>query len=238
MLQCAILAGGLGTRMLPLTETLPKAMLPVAGRPFVEWQLELLVRQDVRRITICAGHLARSLRDHVGDGSRWGAAVTWIDEGETRLGTAGALRLALERGALDPAFFVLYGDSYLEVSMEAVQEQWRASDLPALMTVLRNSGRWEASNAIYREGRVIRYDKSRPAGLRMDMEWIDYGLSVLDADLIAGRVPQGAVADLAEVLRDLSLEGLLAGYEVGERFYEVGSAEGLADLEAHLGRRS
>src|SRR5262249_54291218 len=160
------------------------------------------------------------LRAHVGDGRRYGLDVNWVDEGPRLLGTAGALRLALDRDALDPAFFVLYGDSYLPVDVAAVEAAWSGSGLPALMTVLRNEGRWGRSNCVFRDGRVVLYDKRRPEDRRAEMAWIDYGLSVLRREVIAERVPAGAVADLADLQRDLSLAGLLAGMEVRERFYE------------------
>ena len=234
MLPCVILAGGLGTRMLPRTERLPKSLLPVKGRPFIDWQLNLLARQDLRRLTICAGHLSTALRDHVGDGKRFGMDVTWVDEGELALGTGGALRLAFAQDALDDSFFVLYGDSYLEVPMLAVEEAWRTSGLPALMTVHRNSNRWDASNVVFSGGRVVAYDKSRPVALRRRMRWIDYGLSILTKEVVQTRVAAEGPADLADLLSSLSSDGLLAGYAVRERFYEVGSPGGLAELERHL----
>lgn len=236
MLQVAILAGGLGTRLGPLTEGAPKSLVPVAGRPFIDWQLDLLARQGVDRVTVCAGHLAEPLREHLDDRSPAGLAITWVDEGESRLGTAGALRLAIDSGALEEAFFVLFGDSYLQTPMAAVEAAWRESGLPALMTVHRNRDRLAPSNAVYSEGRIAAYDKARPAGLRPAMEWIDYGLSILTAAELLRRAGDGP-ADLADVMRDLSREGLLAGYEVADRFYEVGSPEGIADLEGHLGGR-
>jgi NDP-sugar pyrophosphorylase family protein len=233
-LQCVILAGGLGTRMRPLTESIPKALVPVLGRPFVDWQLELLAGQGVERAVMCVGYRGDMLRDHIGDGSRFGIAVTWSDERASLLGTAGAIRLALDHSELEDAFFVLYGDSYLPASARAVEDAWRGSGMPALMTVMRNEGRWDRSNCIYRDGRVVLYDKSRPVALRDEMRWIDYGLSVLTRAAIADGVPRGAVADLARLQGDLSRSGRLAGLEVTERFYEVGSTHGLHDLEAHL----
>lgn len=233
-LQCVVLAGGLGTRMRPMTEEVPKALIPVLGRPFADWQLEHLAAEGVERVTYSIGYRGEMLRAHVGDGSRFGLAVAWVDEGERLLGTGGALRRAFDEGALDDAFFVLYGDSYLPTSMTDAETAWRASGLPALMTVLRNDGRWDASNAIYSAGRVILYDKSRPPDRRGEMQWIDYGLSVLTRDLIASRIASGSVTDLADLMRDLSAEGILAGLEVHERFYEAGSPEGLRDLETYL----
>jgi NDP-sugar pyrophosphorylase family protein len=234
VLQCVVLAGGLGTRMRPLTETIPKALVPVLGRPFVDWQLDLLASRGVRRATYCVGYRGELLREHVGDGASFGLSVDWVDEGEQLRGTAGALRLALDRCALEPAFFVLYGDSYLPVDMAAVQRGWRSAGQPALMTVMRNEDRWDSSNVIYASGRVHLYDKARPPDRRAEMRWIDYGLSVLTREVISG-LPPDRPADLADLLRQLSRAGSLAGLEVTERFYEVGSPAGLRDLEDYLG---
>jgi N-acetyl-alpha-D-muramate 1-phosphate uridylyltransferase len=129
---------------------------------------------------------------------------------------------------------VLYGDSYLPIEMRAVWEAFRATDLPALMTVLRNQDRWDTSNAIVAEGRVVLYDKRGTDPRAGERRWIDYGLSVLNSGVIAERVPEGAIRDLAGVYHDLSVEGRLAAFETNERFYEVGSPEGLAELEQHL----
>jgi NDP-sugar pyrophosphorylase family protein len=233
-LQCVVLAGGLGTRMRPLTEAAPKALIDVLGKPFADWQLERLAAEGVERVTYSIGYRGQMLRDHIGDGSRFGLRVSWVDEGTNLLGTGGALRLALDRGALDEAFFVIYGDSYLPIAMGEVENAWRESMSPALMTVLRNEGRWAASNAIYSDGRVTLYDKSRSVENQPGLQWIDYGLSVIKREVIHGRVRSGSTADLAEVMRDLSRDGLLAGFEVHQRFYEAGSSEGLRDLEAYL----
>ncbi|MDR0360867.1 MAG: NTP transferase domain-containing protein [bacterium] len=237
-LQCVILAGGLGTRMRPFTESLPKALLPVKGVPFADWQLAQLARQGVERVVYSVGYLGWMLKEHVGDGSRFGLSVTWVDEGEELRGTGGALRLALDRGALDDAFFVLYGDSYLPVALREVERASHRCHLPALMTVMRNEERWDASNAILADGRVVLYDKSRPRNRLAEMRWIDYGLSMLTSEVVATRIEPQTVSDLGQLYHDLSIEGSLAGFEVAERFYEIGTAGGLADLEAYLSERA
>jgi NDP-sugar pyrophosphorylase family protein len=220
--------------MRPATDAMPKALVPVLGRPFVDWQLEHLAAQGVERVTYSVGYRGDMLRAAVGDGSRFGLKVSLVDEGEHLLGTGGALRRALDEGALEEVFFVLNGDSYLPTTMADVEWAWRESGQPALMTVMRNEGRWDSSNAIYADGRVVLYDKTRPPERQPEMHWIDYGLSVLTRDVIESRVESGSVADLADVMRDLSREGLLAGMEVHQRFYEAGSPSGLQDLEAYL----
>jgi NDP-sugar pyrophosphorylase family protein len=234
MLQCVILAGGVGSRMRPMTEEMPKALLPVLDRPFADWQLQLLSQQGVERVLYSIGHHGEMLREHVGDGGRWGLAVRYVDEGEQLRGTAGALRLALDQGALEDEFFVLYGDSYLPVDLPQIERGWNDSPLPALMTVFRNEGRWDSSNAVYEDGRVLLYDKDRPSDRVEEMHWIDYGLSILSRDVVAERVPADAVSDLAELMRGLSRDGMLAGFEVTQRFYEAGSREGVRDLERYL----
>jgi NDP-sugar pyrophosphorylase family protein len=229
-MQCVILAGGRGTRMQPLTDTMPKALVPVAGKPFVEHQLEWLQGQGVHDIVCCLGYRGAQLREVVGDRARY------VDEGEQLRGTGGALRLALDEEVLAASFTVLYGDSYLPIELAPIWDAFRRRREPALMVVLRNENRWDTSNARFADGRVVEYDKQN-AGRRPELEWIDYGLGVLERDLVADRIAPGATADLAELYGRLSREGNLAGYEVLERFYEIGSAEGLHDLERFLAAR-
>jgi NDP-sugar pyrophosphorylase family protein len=232
--QCVILAGGLGTRVAALAPSVPKALIPVAGEPFAAHQLSLLARGGIRRVVYCIGHRGDAIRGFVGSGERWGLEVTYVEDGETLVGTAGALRRALDAGALDPAFFVLYGDSYLPTDYRAVWEAFRAGETPALLTVFRNEGRWDTSNVLFESGQVVLYDKRREDPRSARMVHIDYGLSVLTRGVVERLVPSGARVDLADVYRTLSLEGQLAGHEVHQRFYEAGSPPGLRDLEAYL----
>ena len=236
-MQCVILAGGLGTRMQSQAAGLPKALLPISGRPFVDYQLELLAASGVQDVVFCIGYGGAALQRHVGDGAAYGCSVRYVDEGDELRGTAGALRLALDEGALAEAFFVLYGDSYLPIEMEPVWQAFWGSELPALMTVYLNEDRWDKSNAIVSAGRVVLYDKRGTDAGASERRWIDYGLSVLRGELIDQRIRADTVADLADLYRDLSLEGKLAAFEVEERFYEVGSSEGLTELERHLAGR-
>jgi NDP-sugar pyrophosphorylase family protein len=221
--------------MRPLTETIPKALIPVNGEPFADIQLRRLHSAGVREVVFSVAHLGEEIERHVGDGSRFGLRVRYVHDGERNLGTAGALRRVINAGAVPDAFGIINGDSFLSLDLRAIEEAFVRSRCPALMTVLRNRNHWGPSNAIYRDGRVVLYDKRRPEAVRDEMEWIDYGYIEMRAAAVADRVPPGRVADLADVMRELSLDGGLAGFEVAERFYEVGSPEGLADLERHLG---
>jgi NDP-sugar pyrophosphorylase family protein len=218
--------------MRPLTDELPKTLLSVGGVPFASHQLDWLAREGVDSVVYCIGYRGDLIREYVDTGACWGVAVDFVDEGDDLRGTAGALRLAHDEGVLRERFFVLYGDSYLPISLEPVWHAFAASGLPALMTVLRNEDRWDRSNAAVEDGLVTSYDKT--AQDDDTLQWIDYGLSALQASLVAERVPAGEKTDLADVLRELSAERLLAAYEVEERFFEIGSPLGLDELERHL----
>lgn len=221
--------------MRPVTDTVPKALIPVLGAPFAGWQLSWLATHGVKKVTYSVGYKAQMIRDYVGDGGRWSMDVDYVDEGDDLRGTGGALRLALDQGVLEESFFLLYGDSFLPVEMQWVEASWDSVSQPAMMTVLRNADQWELSNVIFRDGRVVLYDKSRPPDRAAEMSWIDYGLSVLTRDLVDEQLQPGAVADIADLLHDVSVRGELAGLEVEQRFYEVGSPAGLSDLERFLG---
>lgn len=236
-MQCVILAGGLGTRMRPRTETVPKSLLDVAGRPFVDHQLAWLAAHGVSSVVLSIGHLGEELEAHVGDGARYGIPVRYVREGALLRGTAGALRLAADEGALEAEFLVVYGDSYLPIDFGAVARAFRASALPALMTVFKNDGRWDTSNVVYDEAteRIVVYDKQRKLRAADDFRYIDYGLSAFQKGALERAVPTGVRYDLADVMGELSVKGELAGLRVTERFYEIGSPEGLAELERLLG---
>lgn len=231
MLPVAILAGGLATRMRPLTDTIPKALLLVQNEPFIAHQLRLLAASGVRRVILCAGFLGEQIREFVGDGDRFGLSVEFIFDGPTLRGTAGAIKQALPQ--LGPEFFVLYGDSYLPCDYRAVQAAYRASGKEALMTIFRNEGQWDTSNIDYSGGRIWAYDKKNPTSC---MHYIDYGLGIFHDSAFAAMVGSQP-HDLADLYRDLLARGALAGFEMYERFYEIGSAAGLRELSDYLAGR-
>jgi len=227
-MQCVILAGGLGTRMRPLTETCPKTLLSVCGRPFAYHQMHWLAAQGVDEVVYSIGHHGHMIRDYWQTERSPVASIRYVDEGTQLRGTGGALKLARDSGALAESFFVIYGDSFLPVQFAPIWQSFHASRKPALMTVLRNEGRWDRSNAICKDGRVVLYDKRG----NPDMLYIDYGLSAMHRDALDDIIPE--IFDLAALFHEFSLRGLLAGFEVTERFYEIGSPAGLRDLEEYL----
>jgi MurNAc alpha-1-phosphate uridylyltransferase len=227
-LPAAILAGGLATRLWPLTETIPKALVDVNGEPFIAHQLRLLYTNGIERVIICAGYLGEMLQEFVGNGARLGLQVEFSFDGPRLLGTAGAVKKALP--LLGEAFFVLYGDSYLPCDYRAIQTEFEKSDRLALMTVFRNDGRWDRSNVEFADGRILAYDKRNQTPR---MHYIDYGVGVFNQSAFEV-VPDDRPCDLVMLYQYLLEQGQLAACEVGQRFYEVGSLEGLEETRRYF----
>ena len=228
MFPVAILAGGLATRLRPITEEIPKSLIEVAGEPFICHQLHYLRQQGINSVVLCIGYLGEKIQEVVGDGSRWDMHVSYSPDGPALLGTGGALRQALP--LLGEHFFILYGDSYLPIDFSDVGKTYAASGKKGLMTVLQNQNQWDKSNVEFNAGQIIEYNKTL---IRPQMHYIDYGLGLLQGDGLHA-YPAGQSFDLSKVYNDLSLTGELAGYEVFERFYEIGSHQGIADTQAYL----
>jgi NDP-sugar pyrophosphorylase family protein len=224
----AILAGGFATRLRPITEKIPKSLISVAGKPFLAHQLELLRSCGLCRVVLCVGHLGEMIQRDFGDGSQFGVRIDYSFDGPKLLGTGGAIKRALP--LLGGEFFVLYGDSYLPVEYRPVAEFFRRGGKPGCMTVYRNEGRHDTSNVVFHNGQITVYDKKNRTP---EMRHIDYGLSLFKSTAFDS-FPADKPFDLAEVMGKLVRERQLAGYEVNERFYEIGSLAGLAELETIL----
>jgi NDP-sugar pyrophosphorylase family protein len=224
----AILAGGLATRLRPATEKIPKALLRLAGEPFLVHQLRLLHSENFRKVVLCVGYLGEMIEAKIGDGKQLGLQIDYSFDGPTLLGTGGALKHAISK--LGQKFLVIYGDSYMPVDYAAVVKAFVRSEKPALMTVFQNEGRWDASNVWFQAGEIHRYDKKVRTP---QMRHIDYGISVLTAGVFAD-FPDNAPFDLADLFSRLVREKQMAAYEVRQRFYEIGSEQGLTELDGLL----
>ena len=227
----ALLAGGMATRLRPITATIPKAMVEVAGRPFIDHQLDLLRRNGIRRVVMCLGHRGQQVERHLGDGSAGGMEVRYAYDGERLMGTGGAVRRALH--LLGDVFWVMYGDSYMDIDYRAVLDHFDRRGAEALMTVLHNGNRWDTSNVVFRDGRLLRYDKRERTP---DMDYIDYGISLMRRSA-AERIPTDRPFDLAELYTALVAEGRMVGYEVTNRFYEIGTPAALEETGRYLASR-
>jgi NDP-sugar pyrophosphorylase family protein len=230
VIGCAILAGGLATRLRPITERIPKALVDIDGEPFIAHQLRLLHSKGIRRVVLCLGYLGEMVCEFVGDGTAFGVEAEYSFDGPTLRGTAGAIHQALP--LLGSAFFVLYGDSYLPCDYAAVEEAFRQSGKMGLMTVFRNEGQWDSSNVEFADGRILAYDKKNRTPR---MRHIDYGLGAFDRRTFEALAP-GSVYDLATTYQDLLAADELAACEVKERFYEIGSPAGIDELTQLLKR--
>lgn len=232
-LPVALLAGGLATRLRPITEKVPKLLIEVAGEPFFSHQLRLLRKAGLKRIVLCAGYLGEKIVEEYGDGAKWGVQIDYSFDGPKLLGTGGALIRALP--LLGEAFYTLYGDSYLPIDYQAVGNHFLRSGKLGLMTVFENHEQYDASNVWFEGGAIKAYDKKNKPP---QMHHIDYGLGVFQARAFDG-FPRDAVVDLAEVQKALVARDELVGYEIPERFYEIGSPAGLKELDEllRLGQR-
>ena len=221
-LPVAILAGGLAKRLKKNTLNKPKALIDIAGKPFISRQLSYLSNQNIKDIVICTAHLGNQIKDYVGDGSKYNLKVSYSDDGDKLLGTGGSLKKASR--ILGENFFILYGDSFLPINFSLVEKAYFRQKKPALMTVFKNNDHGDKSN-VYFKNKCVLYNKKNP---QKNMNYIDYGLNVVKGSIFYN-FPTNKMFDLSDVFEDLSNKSLLAGLKIYDRFYEIGSINGLND---------
>ena len=221
-LPVAILAGGLGTRLGKKALNKAKVLIDVAGKPFISRQLNYLSDQGIKDIVICVGHLGNQIKNYIGNGLKYNLNVSYSDDSDRLLGTGGSIKKACQ--ILGEHFFILYGDSFLPVNFSLIEKAYFQEKKPALMTVLKNKGRWDKSNAYFKD-KCVKYNKKKP---QKNMDYIDYGLTIVRNSIFSD-FPSNEVFDLADVFENLSNKSLLAGFEIYDRFYEIGSINGLND---------
>ena len=229
LLPLVLLAGGLATRLHPLTHTVPKSLIPIRHKPFILYQLALLYKQGIREIVICLGYLGEQIETLLRQHRPPDLSIHYVYDGDRLLDTAGAIRKILP--LLDDHFFVLYGDSYLTYSYWQIQQVFLQAKTLALMTVFKNANQWDKSNVVFVQGRIMLYDKTR---LLPEMQYIDYGLHVFDKRAFVHYVPPNVPYALSLLQQQLLRDEQLAAIEVPERFYEIGSFTGIRDFEAYL----
>ena len=227
-----ILAGGLATRLYPATKTLPKSLIEIAGKPFIHHQLALIRDKGVTHVVLCVGYLGEMIEEYVGDGSPWGLELQYSYDGDELLGTGGAIKKALS--LLPDSFFILYGDSYLDIDYSVVIERFYDDNLPVLMTIYRNQNAFDTSNVLMKDGKILKYDKKSrdPA-----MEYIDYGFIVIRKEVFFQYLANEPF-DLSLVLSRMADSGQVAAFEVEQRFYEIGSAQGIRETEEYIRNRT
>ncbi len=223
-----LLSGGLATRIRPLSQSVPKAMIEIHGKPFIEYQLNLLKKQGIEHVVICTGYLGEQIEEFVGDGTKFGLKVSYSPDGNTLLGTAGTIKKALP--LLPETFFMMYGDSYLPIDFREVSDFFEKNSSQALMTVIKNENKWDKSNVIFEENTLMKYDKGNPVP---EMKFIEYGLSILTKECF-NTLSDGEVSDLAHISKKLVEDGKMLGFETKQRFYEIGSFDGIEDFKKYI----
>jgi len=227
-MQAVILAGGLGTRLRPITESIPKSMIRIGGKPFLEYQINLLKQNGILDVVLCVGHLHEQIENYFANGNKWGVSLTYSYEVSELLGTGGAIKNA--EHYLKDEFFVMYGDSYLPINFKSVYRFFKEKGAIATMVVYKNECRYDRSNVILKGERIVVYDKKNPLP---QMQYIDYGLSVISKRVL-DIIPKGVFYDVADAFGVLAAKGDLLGYEVKERFYEIGSFKGLKEFNEYI----
>ena len=228
MLPVAILAGGLATRLHPTTLTIPKSLIKVAGKPFIFHQLKNLSEQGITDIVLCTGHLGEMIKSYVGDGSKFDLKILYSSDGNKLLGTGGAIKKALP--LLGNQFFILYGDTYLPIKFDSIEQSYLSNNFSYLMTVLKNDGMWDQSNAFFVNDKLIEYNKQNPTS---KMRYIDYGLSIVSKNIF-DKYSEDTFFDLSDIFQYLSKQKQLVGLEVFKRFYEIGTPNSLKETEGYL----
>jgi MurNAc alpha-1-phosphate uridylyltransferase len=227
MYTVAILAGGMATRLYPVSNSVPKSMIEISGKPFIDWQLELLSKSGIKEVVLCLGNMALAIQDYVGDGTQYGISVEYSLDGKTPLGTGGAIVKALP--LLGDEFGVIYGDSYLPIDYRSIMEFYSSQKISALMTIY-NNGLLDKSNVVYRDRRIMKYSKLIH---ETEMSYIDYGFSIFKREVFS-KLTTKKFLDLSEIFENLAKTGDLSGYEVNQRFYEVGSFRGIEEFNLYL----
>ncbi len=224
-----LLAGGLATRLRPITETVPKSLIEINGKPFIDYQINLLKNKGIKKVIVCAGFLGEQIKNYLKDGSRYGLEIDYSFDGDELIGTGGAVKKAIDK--TNGVFWVMYGDSYLDTDFEQISRYYESKKNLGLMTVFNNSDKWDSSNVEFENGRIIKYDKINKT---KDMQYIDYGLSIFHKEAFS-KFRELQKFDLTKVYSELLNEDELLGFEVKKRFYEVGSFKGIEEFKLHLG---
>lgn len=229
-MQAVILAGGLGTRLRPLTKTVPKPMVPLGGTPYLEHQLRLLGQQSITDVVLLIGYLGEQIQNHFGDGSEFGLTIRYSRE-DSPLGTGGALRQAMP--LLADTFLVIYGDSYLPIQYGEVLRTLESSSALGVVTVYdnQNEDTGVTNNiALDSNNTIVKYEKDNPHD--PDLRYVEAGVLALKQSVVSD-IPHGKVSLEEEVFPRLIAERRLRGYVTQQRFYDIGTPQRL-ELIAHL----
>jgi len=227
-MQIVILCGGKATRLHSLTKKIPKAMIEICGKTFLEQQLKLLKKNRIFDIVLCVGYKAEQIKKYFGDGRKFKVNIRYSSDGKKLLGTGGALKKA--ENLLKDSFLVMYGDSYLPFNFQKAIEFFKKFNKFGLMTVFKNLDKYEPSNVEVKGNLVKSYSKKRKT---KRMKCIDYGVSIFRKETLKF-IPQNQVFDLSQLHKLLIEKKQLLAYPAEKRFYQIGSPKGLEEFKNYI----
>lgn len=227
-MQIVILCGGLATRLYPLTKKIPKSMIRIEGKPFLEHQLDLLKKNKIKNILLCIGYKGEQIKKYFGSGKKFGVKIRYSREKKKLLGTAGALKNAEK--LLDDAFLVMWGDSYLPFDFQGAIKFFKKFNNLGLLTVYKNCNRYEPSN-VEVEGNFVKvYSKKRKT---KKMKYIDYGVSIFRKEILKF-IPKNQVYDISRLNQLLIKKKQLLAFPSRKRFYQIGTFSGIEEFRKYL----
>jgi NDP-sugar pyrophosphorylase family protein len=228
-LQVVILAGGMATRLGDRTKNIPKSLIEVNGKKFIDYQLSQLASFEFTNVVICTGHLGHLIEEYVQDGEKWNIKVQYSRESKELLGTGGAIKNALP--LLDEKFAVLYGDSYLTENLGLISNL--QSHNPCIMTIYENVNGTDRSNVFFESPEKWSYSKSKKI---FEANYIDYGFMILDRNFF-GQYESRSKFDLSEFLEFCCKNGLIEPLIVNSGYFEIGSEEGISSFTTYLDKQ-
>jgi N-acetyl-alpha-D-muramate 1-phosphate uridylyltransferase len=227
-MQMVIFCGGLATRLGDLAKDTPKSMIKIEGKPFLEYQIEMLKKQSIKDIVLCVGYLSEKIIEYFGDGKKFGVNIRYSHDDEKPLGPIGALKNA--EPLLADVFFIMYGDSYLFVDFKKVYSYFLKHDDLALMVTYKNFDKYDASNLVIKNGRILAYGKENKT---KDMIFIDYGTSILRKNVLE-LIPKHTYYSMVPFFSDLIKRKQLLAFEAKKRFYHIGTPEALKEFNDYI----
>ena len=215
-----ILCGGLATRLGVLAKNIPKSMIDIEGKPFLQYQIENLRKNSIKDIVLCVGHLSEKIENYFRDGSKFGVNIKYSYDGDKPLGPIGAVKKAEE--FLEDVFFIMYGDSYLSVDFQKVYSFFTQNKKQALMVIYKNYDKYDKSNISVQNNIVTGYGENGAIH-------IDYGTSLLRKEAL-NNVPKNTMYTTGEFFSNLIKKNELLAFEAKKRFYHIGTPDSLEEF--------
>ncbi|MFY9484642.1 MAG: sugar phosphate nucleotidyltransferase [Patescibacteria group bacterium] len=231
--RAIVLAGGAGVKMRPLTLELPKAMIPVRGRPILEHTLDTLRRADIRNVTVLVGALGDKIRNHFGDGSAFGMKIEYVQEGK-RSGTAGGLRKAASKSSGEPSFrraspdggplLLIYGDVLADIDLKDMIEYHKDCGAKATLAVTSVDKATDWGIVRLHGTRIVSFEE-KPKNHVGQSHLVNAGVAVIEPKLLDAMPNAGFSMLERDVFPKLARAGQLAGYLFEGQWFDIATPE-------------